>query len=137
MSAAGHPMKRGAPPINHDDDWDDADAIGLMADGRAPRGVTALPGRFADGQPTHRHPRWGGGRRGSGRKPQDTPSAAQYVKLGVAVTPRHVALLDVHRVEFEIASRSASLRTILDDYIAGVPGLADVLDHIATRRARP
>jgi hypothetical protein len=89
-----------------------------------------LPGRLVDGQPTHRHPRWGGPRRGSGRKPQET-SAAQFVKLGCALTPRHVALLHAHRYQFKTASLSASLRTMLDDYIASVPGLAEALDRLA------
>lgn len=116
-------MKRGAPRIDLDDDelqrfWDAVVPI-------------ALPGQYADGSSTHPHPRWGGRRPGSGRKPSQAPSAAQFVKLGYALTPRHLALLEVHQMQFEIASRSASLRTILDDYIAGVPGLAEILDQIA------
>jgi hypothetical protein len=111
-------MKKSAPRIN----WDDDDA-------RVP---IPLPGRRADGQPTHRSPRWGGRRRGSGRKPHAT-SAAQFVKLGCALTPQHVALLSAHRYEFETSSYSASLRMILDWYIASVPGLAEILDQIAGR----
>jgi hypothetical protein len=90
-----------------------------------------LPGRLADGQPTHRHPRWGGRRRGSGRKPSSAPSAKQFVKLGCALTPRHIALLDAHAQQFDTRSLSASLRGILDDYIASVPGLGEQLDRIA------
>ena len=118
--AARWHMKRGAPRI--DDDWDDEE-----------RPTIPLPGRLADGQPSHRNPRWGGRRRGSGRKPLET-SVAQFVKLGSALTPRHVAFLDAHRFQFETASRSASLRLILDEYIASVPGLAAALDQIVTDR---
>ena len=57
---------------------------------------------------------------------------AQFVKLGSALTPRHVALLDVHRDLFETASRSASPRMLLDGYIASVPGLAEAFDPIVT-----
>jgi hypothetical protein len=53
------------------------------------------------------------------------------VKLGCALTPRHIALLDAHAQQFETPSLSASLRGILDDFIASVPGLAEQLDHIA------
>jgi hypothetical protein len=95
-----------------------------------------LPGRLADGQPTHRNPRWGGRRPGSGRKPLET-SAAQFVKGGYALTPRQIALLDLHRLRFETASRAASLRMLLDEYIASCePELAEALDQIVTARAR-
>jgi hypothetical protein len=114
-------MKRGAPSIKEDED-----------EVRVP---IPLPGRRGDGSPTHPHPRWGGPRSGSGRKPQATASTAQYVKLGVALTPRQVALLEAHRYQFETPSGSASLRMILDDYIASVPRLAETLDDIA--RPRP
>jgi hypothetical protein len=114
-------LKRGAPRVNRWSltDWDGA------------RLLIPLPGRFADGQSTHRHPRWGGPRRGSGRPPQRAASTAQFVKLGCALTPRQIALLDAHSQQFETPSRSASLRGILDDYIASVPALAATLDHIA------
>jgi hypothetical protein len=119
-------MKRGTPRINI---WD----LTAAADNAV---LLALPGQRADGHSTHRHPRWGGARRGSGRKKSGQPSAARFVKLTSALTLRHVAFLDAHRVQFETASRSASLRTILDEYIAVVPGLAETLDQIVGRSSR-
>jgi hypothetical protein len=59
--------------------------------------------------------------------------AIRFVKLGCALTPRQVALLDVHRVQFKTPSLSASLRMILDEYIAVVPKLAKMLDQIVTQ----
>jgi hypothetical protein len=53
-------------------------------------------------------------------------------EVGSALTPRHVALLDAHRDLFETASRAASLRMLLDGYIASVPGLAEAFDPVVT-----
>ena len=127
-------MIRRAPRINWDSPEEDTCYKSKCdCDKWHPRVPIPLPGRREDGQPTHRSPRWGGRREGSGRKRQET-SAAQFVKLGCALTPRHVALLRAHRYQFETSSCSASLRMILDEYIAGVSGLATTLDQIAGRR---
>jgi hypothetical protein len=76
-----------------------------------------LPGHRADGQPTHLHPRLGGRRAGSGRKPSGAPSNEKFLRVTCTLAPRHIALLLWHRETYKEVSLSEALRTILDEWV--------------------
>jgi hypothetical protein len=80
----------------------------------------------------------GGPRPGAGRKPTGTP---HLIRVGVALSGRHVALIRVHAFQDELPSQSAALREILDEYIEMinrlVPGFVDELDRLVAQARRP
>jgi hypothetical protein len=76
-----------------------------------------LPGHHTDGQPTHLHPRWGGRRAGSGRKPSGAPSNAKFLRVTCTLAPRHVALLLMQCDRFKTSSLSEALREVLEEYL--------------------
>jgi hypothetical protein len=52
------------------------------------------------------------------------------VRVGFALSARHLTLIRVQRFQAGLPSQSAALRALLDEYIAAVPGFADALDAL-------